>query len=400
MRIAASDLLAIGWKEVIFITESTEPTKRACGMWQDVSPEQWKDWQWQLGHAITSVDALGEVLSLSEQELEGARAATQYLRMRIAPFLVNLIAQTGSEALKKQFVPSRLEIESLDDDTLFEDVNADDKYSPVKGLVHRYPSKALLFPSDQCGCYCRFCFRRRWVGTKDEILSREEVARAIDYVRNTPQLEEVILSGGEPLILTDAQLDDILKQLAQIPHVRILRIHTRLPITIPYRITPELVNTLVKYKPIFMVLHINHPLELTAELAEAIGLLVDNGIPCLSQTALLRGVNDDEATLRTLFTNLVCLRIKPYYLFHSDPVKGLGHFLITLPRGIEIMNRLYDRMSGMAMPMYCFNVPGGYGHVLLGHNYVRQVKEGHYVIETFEKQLVEYKEYIEFESTH
>lgn len=362
-------------------------------LWNAISLEQWTDWRWQIDNAITNLSELEQVISLSDEEQQGVEIATQHLRMKISPHIATLMnPDDPSDSLRRQFVPSVKELVSLDDSNLFADVNADDQYSPVRGLVHRYPSKVLLFPTNYCGAYCRYCFRRKLVRDVEEALSVQELETAFAYIEKNPQIEEVILSGGDPLVLGDEAIEFILRSVARIPHVEILRLHTRLPITVPYRITPDFVSMLAQYKPVYMVIHIDTAREIVNPTREAVARLVDQGIPCLASCPLLRGINDCESTLRDLWTELVKIRVKPYYLFHSDPVKGLRHFLVPMSRGLEIMHNLYDRMSGIAMPLYCFNVPGGGGHILLGHNYVTKVAEGHYLITTFEGKQVKYVE--------
>jgi lysine 2,3-aminomutase len=346
-----------------------------------------EQWQIDLQNVITSPEELERELELSPVERDGVVHATQNFRMRISRHLINLIDPNNpKDPIKRQFVPSIEEIHI--DPTEYEDVNRDATYSKVKGLVHKYPTKALLFPSNQCGSFCRFCFRRHFVGQTDDLLSEEEIESALTYIKKTEQLDEIILSGGDPLTRTDETLEWIVSELKAIPHIKVVRIHTRLPINCPSRITKNLVRILKQYQPVYMVVHINHSQEISEPTRQAFSMLVDNGIPCLSQTALLRGVNDNEETLKDLWMALVHNRVKPYYLFHTDPVVGLGHFRVPIPRGIEIMKNLYDRMSGLAYPLYCFNVPGGYGHILLGHSYLKRAEAGRYEIETFDGQIV------------
>ena len=362
-------------------------------LWSDISISQWTDWHWQLQNVITSAQELSQVINLSDKEIQGITTATKYIKMRISPHIASLMdVDDPNDTLRIQFIPSGKEVESLNDPNLFPDVNADDRFSPTKGLVHRYPSKVLIFPSNYCGAYCRYCFRRKLTKEIEASLSRTELAAAFDYIRDNSEIEEVILSGGDPLVVGDETLDYIIKSISQIAHVKIFRIHTRMPITVPYRITDSLITILSQYKPVYMVIHIDTAKEISEPAREAITHLIDNGIPCLASCPLLKGVNDNEETLRELWMDLVELRVKPYYLFHSDPVQGLRHFLVPIERGLDIMRNLYDRMSGLAMPHYCFNVPDGGGHVLLTYNYVKKVANGHYKITTFEGNSVDFFE--------
>ena len=362
-------------------------------LWKDVKSSEWEDWHWQIQNAISSKDILEQVVHLSDEERAGVEAATKYFKMRISPHIASLMDPNNpDDPLRKQFIPSKKELASINDVNLFEDVNADERYSPLKGLVHRYPTKALIFPSNYCGSYCRYCFRRKLVREVEETLSKQEIRNIVNYIKNHPAIEEIILSGGDPLVLSDSLIDNILMSLSSIEQIQILRIHTRLPITIPYRITPELVSILSKYKPIYVVIHTDTIAEFSNPMRTAISRLVDHGIPCLASCPLLKDINDNETALRSLWTELIKMRVKPYYLFHSDPVKGLRHFLVPMRRGLEIMRNLYDNMSGLAMPHYCFNVPDGGGHVLLNNNYVAEISDGKYLITTFEGNHIEYTE--------
>lgn len=364
--------------------------------WPDVTSDDWESWQWQLEHGLRSMSELAQVIELSEEERAGGEAAAKVFKMRISPFIAERMGTSDPEGvLRRQFVPSRLETESLSSEALYEDVNADSEFSHPGGLVHRYPSKVLVFPSNYCGAYCRYCFRRKLVGEIEEALGKEVLSEAFSYIRCRSEIEEVIFSGGDPLVLSDDDLHFCLDSLARIDHVQIVRFHTRMPITIPYRITENFVGMLKEFKgrfPVYFVLHADTADEVKGATSDAIRMLVDNGFPCLCSCPLLRGINDNAEALRRLWTELVKLRVKPYYLFHSDPVQGLRHFLVPLSHGIDIMQRLYDRMSGLSMPLYCFNAPGGGGHVLLGYNYVCEERPGFYSITTFEGKTIHYDE--------
>jgi lysine 2,3-aminomutase len=369
---------------------------REIRLWSNVAAEDWTDWKWQLRNAIRTRAELEEVINLSERERKGVDTATGRLAMKITPHIATLMsAQDPEDPFRLQFVPNDRELMSDDDVTLFDDVNADAQYTPTSGLIHRYASKVLLFPSNACGSHCRYCFRRTLARDIDMFLTPQDIAAAMAYIKSRPEIEEVILSGGDPLTIDNHRLDALIRELAAIKHVAILRIHTRMPVTVPYRVDDQLIKILKRQKARFaihVVVHIDTAEELSEPTRTALASLVDAGIPCLSSCPLLRGVNDSPRALRTLFTELVKIRVKPYYLFHSDPVRGLRHFLVPIARGLDIVSSLYDRMSGLAMPHYCFNVPGGGGHVLLGENYVREVQPGQYEITTFEGHKLLYSE--------
>jgi lysine 2,3-aminomutase len=365
-------------------------------LWKGVSKTQWEDWKWQLAHSIETLEDLQQVISITEEEKQGISDAMKHLKMRISPHIANLMSYDDpSDTLRKQFIPSSQEANSIDDSILYSDVNADDRYSKVNGLVHRYPTKVLIFPSNYCGCYCRYCFRRKLKRDKENALTHDDYEKIIQYLQENKDISEVIFSGGDPLVVSDTLINYILEKLSQIEHIKVIRFHTRMIITIPYRITDSLLAILTNYKSrfaLYFVIHIDTIRELSEESKIAVSKLVDNGIMCFASCPLLNTINADEKTLFDLWTGLVEHRIKPYYLFHSDPVKGLGHFLVPLSRGLEITKNLYDRMSGLAMPLYCFNVPDGGGHVLITYPYIQSLGNGKYKLTNFEGQVTDYTE--------
>ncbi len=261
-------------------------------LWKDVPIEKWKDWHWQMQNSITSIKALRSIINLSDIEVNGAEVATKHLKMRISPYICSLMLEDNiNDPLRKQFVPSHKEVLSADDALLYADVNADDEYSPLPGLVHRYPTKVLVFPSNYCGSYCRYCFRRKLNRDVETTLTKQEIQNIKKYLEEHSEIEEVILSGGDPLVLSDTFLDFILSEFRSVQSVKIIRIHSRLPVTIPFRITDDLIKILAKYKPIYIVVHIDNPVEIQQPFRQAMNALVDNGIPCLASSPLLKGIN-------------------------------------------------------------------------------------------------------------
>lgn len=365
-------------------------------IWASIPKEQWEDWNWQLDNSIESLEELSKVISLTDEEKRGITKATEYLKMRLSPHIANMIAQTdANDTLRRQFIPSPKEADSIDDAVLFSDVNADDRYSPVKGLVHRYPTKVLIFPSNYCGSYCRYCFRRKLKRNTEDLLTTNDYDKIVAYLKDHDKINEVIFSGGDPLVVPDKIIHDVLEKLSDVKHIKIVRFHTRMPVTIPFRISDSLLSILNCYKQrfaVFFVIHIDTIRELSNESKIAVSKLIDNGIMCFASCPLLNTINADEKTLFDLWTGLIENRIKPYYLFHSDPVKGLGHFLVPLERGLEITKNLYDKMSGLAMPLYCFNVPGGGGHILITPPYIEKVGERHYKLINFEGEVTDFLE--------
>ena len=366
-------------------------------LWKNITESEWTDWKWQLSHCISTLNDLSQVVSLSAEEYKGVEEATKALKMRISPHIALMMANgEDGDTLRNQFVPSLNEVRTANVDILYSEVNDDDGYSPVKGLVHRYPTKVLVFPSNFCGCYCRYCFRRKLKRDVEDTLKVSEYEKIFQYLHEHPEINEVIFSGGDPLVVDNDIFKYILQELAKIASVKVVRFHTRMVITIPYRINDGFINLLNNFKnrfAFYVVIHIDTIREFSNEAQEAVRKLVDNGIMCLASCPLLHNINDDEVTLKTLWNGLVENRVKPYYLFQSDPVQGLGHFLVPLSRGLQITRNLYDNMSGLAMPLYCFNVPNGGGHILITYPYIKQVGEHEFELTNFEGKVTMYQEY-------
>jgi lysine 2,3-aminomutase len=270
--------------------------------------------------------------------------------------------------MARQFVPNEQELELHPDES--PDPIGDDAHSPIEGVVHRYPDRVLLKIVNACAVYCRFCFRREMVGPGRGGLSCAELAAALDYIRATPQIWEVILTGGDPLVLSPRRLKEVITRLAEIDHVKVIRVHTRVPVAVPERVTAALVQALRSAKASFVVLHANHPRELTKQARAACARFIDAGIPMLSQSVLLRGVNDDVETLGALMRALVECRIKPYYLHHADLAPGTAHLRTTIAEGQALLRALHGRTSGLCQPAYMLDIPGGYGKSPIGPNYL------------------------------
>ena len=371
-------------------------------LWEHVTPEEWTNWKWQYSHCIEAVEELQSILNLTESEIAEIREATSVYRMKISPHVALMMAENPNasvvSSLKKQFLPSIYETQ--EDVRLFEDVNADSNFMPTKGLVHRYPTKVLVFPSNNCGTFCRYCFRKKFVGEKETQLLRSELDPIFAYLQSHSEINEVIFSGGDPLTTSNETVSYMLGKISQIHSIKIIRFHTRMPITIPYRIDSGLIESLLQYSSrfaIYFVIHVDTLGEIAPESYSAIFNLVKNGIICLASCPLLRGINDSEEALASLWQNLVEHRVKPYYLFHTDPVQGILHFVVPLDRGLSIMQNLYDRISGVGMPLYCFNVPNGGGHILLSSPTVKKLGPHRYQIRNFEGKLFEYTEPIDGE---
>ena len=342
-----------------------------------------EDWKKILAQSITKPKDLAKHLGVDEKEV--ADVVGPY-PMRITPTVLATIKEKG-DAIWRQVVPEGIELDDIDaqDDPLEEDTD-----SPVPHLVHRYPDRVLLMVTNQCPIYCRFCTRKRLVG-KPGFLKKGELDQAVAYLREHTEVRDVILSGGDPLLLPDNLIERILKALRSIPHLELIRFGTRVPGTLPQRITPELCEIVKRYHPIYMNLHFNHPDELTAEVKEACGRLADAGIPLGAQTVLLKGVNDDPEIMKRLMHQLLLARVKPYYLYMADLTKGTNHFRTTVETGLKIVQALQGHTSGMAVPHFVIDAPGGGGKIpLLPNEYLLNLDEKGAVLKNFENKTYHY----------
>ncbi|MDT8418921.1 MAG: KamA family radical SAM protein [Desulfuromonadales bacterium] len=324
-------------------------------------------WQQALKESITTPAQLGELFPVDAATLA---AVTERYPMRITPYYLGLVEEVG-DPIWRQCVPDPAE---LSEDGLIDPLGEED-LSPVPSVVHRYPDRVVFFASGSCASYCRFCTRKRKVGCRGMNISFREQRDGIDYIAATPQVRDVILSGGDPLLLPDMVLGDLLSRIHAIPHVETIRIGTRIPVTLPERVTDNLCALLKKLTPLFINTHFNHPRELTLQAAGACARLADAGIPLGNQTVLLKGVNDDPETMIKLFRGLLRMRVKPYYLHQMDLTRGTGHFRTPVKKGLEIMQALRGPVSGMAIPHYVIDLPGGRGKVPLLPEYVENCGE-------------------------
>jgi lysine 2,3-aminomutase len=335
----------------------------------DVSDRDWNDWRWQARNRLRTLDQLEQVLVLSEEERAALSEGGAMLPVSITPYYMSLVSRDDrTQPLRRTVIPTTAEFRrgvGEADDPLGEDGD-----SPVPGLVHRYPDRVLLLVTDFCSSYCRYCTRSRMVGHGSIAPAEARLERAFEYIRRTPTIRDVLISGGDPLALSDERLDWILTQLQQIPHVEFLRMGTKMPAVLPQRITPELCRMLRKHHPLWMSLHFLHPDECTPESFLACTRLADAGIPLGSQTVLLSGVNDDVETMKKLVHRLLMMRVRPYYLYQCDPISGTSHFRTPVSKGLEIIEGLRGHTTGYAVPNYVIDAPGGGGKIPLQPNYV------------------------------
>ncbi len=327
--------------------------------------------------ALSSADKLIELELVPPDHIEEISKACKKLPFSITSHLLKIIkSEESNSPISRQFIPSPFEIEKKSDE--LKDPIGDVLHSPVTGIVHRYPDRVLLTPTLTCPVYCRFCFRRETVG--NGMLNYADLKNALDYIQNHSEIWEVILSGGDPLSLATRRLKELIGSINKIDHVGVIRIHTRVPIIDPKRITSDLIAALKCEKPVFIVVHCNHSNELVSESKAAISRLVENGFPMLSQSVLLKGINDDAETLSALMKMLVQCRVKPYYLHHGDKAEGTNHFRTTLAAGQKIIGKLRGRISGLCQPNYMLDIPDGHGKVPVGPSYLQAVKENNWKV--------------------
>ena len=364
-------------------------SKRAP-VYADVPDEKWNDWRWQLSHRLNTAEDFEKVLPLTDSERKALQTQGLF-RVDVTPYFISLIdPDDPNDPVRPQIIPRAGEMEAFI--AMMEDSLAEDRHSPVPGLVHRYPDRVLMLVTTQCASYCRYCTRSRIVGDPAATFNRQEFEMQLDYIRHTPQVRDVLLSGGDPLVLAPKILEELLSRLREIPHVEILRIGTRVPVFMPMRVTSELTDMLQKYHPLWMNIHVNHPNEITAELAEACDKLTRAGIPLGNQAVLMAGINDCVHIQRDLVQKLVRIRVRPYYLYQCDLVEGAGHFRTPVAKGIEIIEGLRGHTSGYAVPQFIVDAPGGGGKIPVMPNYMLSMSDHKIIVRNYEGFITTYEE--------
>ena len=352
----------------------------------NASEEQWNDYKWQFQNRFTDANKISLVLDISKKEIEEITKVGLHYRYAISPYYLSLI-DPGNEMcpIKIQSIPS---VEELSEKGELDPMGEEDS-TPIDFVTRRYPDRIIIKVTNMCGMYCRFCQRRRLIGECDKHAPKDKIKNAIEYVRENSEIRDVLITGGDPFFLSDPQIEWILKELRSIPHVEIIRFGTRTPVTLPQRITKNLVNVLKKYHPVYVNVHFNNPREITKDSKKACEMLADAGIPLGNQMVLLKGVNDDPYVVRKLNQSLLQIRVKPYYIFHPKTVKGTSHFWVNLQKGLEIMESLRGRTSGMAIPTYIVNGPGGLGKTPILPNYLLFIGDGRALLRNWQGQLFE-----------
>ena len=362
----------------------------------DVPDEQWDDWRWQLSNRVNDLETFSRILELSDEERAGLGAPDKF-RVDITPYFISLVDPADpDDPIRRQVMPLGREQEAFT--AMMEDSLAEDRHSPVPGLVHRYPDRVLMLVTTQCASYCRYCTRSRIVGDAAQNFNTRDFEAQLDYLRRTPQVRDVLLSGGDPLTMAPKLLERVLRGLREIPHIEIVRIGTRVPVFLPQRVDDELCEMLTRYHPLWMNLHFNHPNEITPEVSRAVDMLTRAGIPIGNQSVLLAGVNDCVHIQRSLVHKLVENRIRPYYLYQCDLVEGSGHFRTPVGKGLEIIEGLRGHTSGYAVPTYVIDAPGGGGKIPVMPNYLISYSDHKVILRNYEGYITTYEEPTDYQA--
>jgi lysine 2,3-aminomutase len=362
-------------------------------LYKDVNPLDWEDWHWQLKHRICTKEELAQIIQLTPQEEKGIDKARGRLAMAITPYWASLIdVEDPNCPIRRQSVP--VSDEFVVSPHEMSDPCAEDRDSPVPHLVHRYPDRVLLLATDHCAMYCRHCTRRRLVGDHEAREGNPETKfdAAVEYIKANRKIRDVLVSGGDPLILEDEVLESLISRIRAISHVELLRIGTRVPVTLPQRITEKLVNMLKGYASVWMSIHFNHPKEITKRCKNACDMLSESGVPLGSQSVLLKGINDRPYIIKRLMHDLLQIRVRPYYIYQCDPVRGTQHFRTPVATGINIIEKLRGHTSGYAVPTYVIDGPGGGGKIPVGPNYILSQAKGKYVLRNYKGKIYTYLE--------
>ena len=359
------------------------------GHWPDVSPDLWQDWKWQLKNRITSLEQLEQYLELTPDERAGCLFAKDKLALAITPYFFNLIDPNDpNDPVRRQVVPHAGEMQTAPEELL--DPVGEENTKPVDGIVHRYPDRVLFLVTDRCASYCRYCTRSRLVSNAQDYNFHPEFESGLEYIRTHPEIRDVLLSGGDPLLLSDKKIDYLLGELRKIPHLEFIRIGSRIPVFLPQRITPALCEIFKKHGPIWLSIHVNHPNECGHELRDACERLSFAGVPIGNQSVLLKDVNDDAEIMKSLIHRLLMMRVRPYYLYQCDLITGSAHLRADARKGIEIIRALRGHTTGYAIPQFVIDAPGGGGKIPINPEYVKEVTDTEIIMHNFQGQEYRY----------
>lgn len=367
------------------IEKKTQRQKNQILQFFNATEDDWNDWHWQVKNRISDVKILGNFINLTEEEEKVIDEISSIYRWACTPYYLSLMDfEDGSYPINRMAIPAAEELDAKGE----EDPMDEEHTNPAPCITRRYPNRLIINVTSACAMFCRHCQRRRLIGECDETRTKEQLVEAINYVRENPEIRDVLVTGGDPLLVKDDLLEFILSSLRAIPHVEILRVGTRVPVTMPQRITPELVDMLKKYHPLFVNIQFNHPRELTRDAIEACNRLANAGIPLGNQMVFLKGINNDKYVVQMLNEGLLRARVRPYYIFHPKQVIGTEHFEITVEEGLAVMEHLRGRTSGLAIPQYIMNAPGGLGKIPLLPEYILESDDKHVRLRTWEGKEV------------
>lgn len=373
----------------MYPNDSLEAWHRGQGHWADVAANDWNKWTWQLRNSITKIEQLDKYLDLTSEERAGCLFAKDKLALSITPYFFNLIdPDDPNDPIRRQVVPRSEEMHTSPEELL--DPVGEEGTKPVDGIVHRYPDRVLFLVTDRCASYCRYCTRSRLVSNAQDYNFHPQFEGGLEYIRNHPEIRDVLLSGGDPLLLSDKKLDYLLGELRKIPHIEFIRIGSRIPVFLPQRITPELCTIFKKHGPIWLSIHVNHPNECTHALREACERLSLAGVPIGNQSVLLKGVNNDKAVMKSLIHRLLMMRVRPYYLYQCDLITGSAHLRTDPREGIEIIQALRGHTSGYAIPQFVIDAPGGGGKIPINPEYVKAITSDFIVMRNFQGEEYRY----------
>ncbi len=362
---------------------------RGQGLWPDVAKSDWNNWVWQLQNRITTATQLKQYMTLTEEENTGCQYADHKLAVAITPHFFNLIDRENADCpIRRQVIPRGEEMITAPEEML--DPVGEEKTMPVEGLVHRYPDRVLFLVTDRCAAYCRYCTRSRLVSNAQDYNFHPEMENGLKYIEEHKEVRDVLLSGGDPLLLSDKKLDYLLTRLRAIEHIEFIRIGTRIPIFLPQRITPELCEILKNHGPIWMSIHANHPKECTGEVKEACDQLSFAGVPLGNQSVLLKKINDNVEVMKSLVHRLLMMRVRPYYIYQCDLITGSSHLRSDVKTGIKILEGLRGHTTGYAVPQFVIDAPGGGGKVPINPEYVERITETEVVMRNYEGKRYRY----------
>ena len=366
----------------MYPNDSLENWHKGQGHWESVPTDDWNSWKWQLKNRITKLEHLEQYMELTAEERAGCLFAKDKLAMAVTPYFFNLIDPENPNCpVRRQVIPRSGEMQTAPEEML--DPVGEENTKPVDGIVHRYPDRVLFLVTDRCAAYCRYCTRSRLVSNAQDYNFHPEFESGLEYIRNHPEIRDVLLSGGDPLLLSDRKIDYLLGELHKIPHVEFVRIGSRIPVFLPQRITPELCEIFKKHGPVWMSIHVNHPNECTHALRDACEQLTYAGVPIGNQSVLLRDVNDNAEVMQSLIHRLLMMRVRPYYLYQCDLITGSAHLRADPRKGIEIIRSLRGHTTGYSIPQFVIDAPGGGGKIPINPDYVKEITNEAIVMRNF-----------------